>query len=544
MPAQRATVRFQGCWFAVLLAAVPRLAFAHPVSMSTAEIDVRRDRTNVELQVLVEELTLHYPVAANGEGVFSAVELRKHAQSHASFLNRDLLLLDGKGNRLECLATEVLADAISDKGVSETELKKLAVKYRFRFGPVGETGFLTASQTFGGKAAILPSIMDCMVFQEGVLADTPAQLLSGQAVTVKIDWASPPRPPKNWRELRDRRQTQLQERLGIASYGGLYSFIYVTPHEVRHEILVPLLTLEPWLPLKRRDPDFLEVEEQLEARKKIEVFFSDRNPVTIDGKVVKPIVDRVSFFELDIRDFAVNAKPRRVGVYQARVGIILAYPVSNSRTGPGPQRVALKWETYSKHAGFLRSIVYVHDGKPVEHFLRPDENTFSWQALKEQNKSQREIVPVVSRLKRAPQKLESEMISAEILRNVYRAFEYREEEAIYDALATSVDGPLLRTLYLQIRKSLLVAGQGDARSRIVEVRPVESNLKTTKADGFEVDLTWRAKGQIEHWGHIHSRENEYRARLSIAEKAGSWKLTGCRFLGQKRVRFQTRLRTK
>ena len=155
--------------------------------MSEAVIDVRKDRTHVELQVLVEELTLHYSGAANGEGVFSAADLRKHAQSHASFLKRDLRLLDGKGNRLECVSTEVLADAIPDAGVLETELKNRSVKYRFRFGPVGDTGFLTASQTFGGKAAILPSIMDCMVLQEGVLAEAPAQLLSRQSMTVKID---------------------------------------------------------------------------------------------------------------------------------------------------------------------------------------------------------------------------------------------------------------------------------------------------------------------------------------------------------------------
>jgi hypothetical protein len=466
-----------------VLAAAPRFTFAHPVSMSEAVIDVRKDRTHVELQVLVEELTLHYSVAANGEGVFPAADLRKHAQSHASFLKRDLRLLDGKGNRLECVSTEVLADAIPDAGVLETELKNRSVKYRFRFGPVGDTGFLTASQTFGGKAAILPSIMDCMVLQEGVLAEAPAQLLSRQSMTVKIDWSSPPKPLKNWRELRQRRQKQLAERLGIASYAGLYSFIYVTPHEVRHEILVPLLTLESWLPLKRRDPDFLEVEEQLAARQKIAAFFSERNPVTIDGARVKPVVDRVSFFGIDIRDFAVNAKPRRAGAYQARVGIILAYPVGQGTKGVRPKEsarrlvprsVELKWETFNKHAGFLRSIVYVHDGDPLEHFLRPDDDTFSWQAAKDQETPQRGVSPVATKLTRAPQKSESEKIATRILRNVYRAFEYREEEATYDALATSVDGPLLRTLYLQIRKSLLVAEQGDARSRIVEVRPVES----------------------------------------------------------------------
>lgn len=550
MSPQRNTVRFLGRCLSVVLAMVSRFAFAHPVSMSEAVVDVRRDQTQVEFQVLVEELTLHYSVVASGAGIFPAKELRKHAQSHAGFLKRDLRLLDGKGNRLECLETEVLDEAIPDGGVAETALKNLSVKYRFRFGAVGDTGFLTVSQTFGGKEAILPSIMDCMVLQEGVLADAPAQLLSRQSMTVRVDWNSPPKPLKNWRELRQRREQQLQGRLGIASYGGLYSFIYVTPHEVRHEVLVPLLTLESWFPLKRRDPDFLDVEEQQAARSSIEALFAKRNPVSIDGRPVAPVVDRISFFGLDIRDFAINTKPRRVGVYQARVGIILAYPVpeparraADSRES-SPRSVQLKWETFNKHAGFLRSIVYIHDGDPIEHFLRPEQNTFEWQASKTESTSERVVVPVAATLKDAPDTAKSEKIAADILRNIYRAFEYREEEATYDALASSVDGPLLRALYLQIRKSLLVAEQGDARSRIVEVQPVTSDLGKASASEFDIDLTWRAMGQIEHWGHIHTRENEYRARLSIAANSGSWKLSACRFLGQKRVQFQTSLRTK
>ena len=546
MSTSRLQLWLHACCFLAIVAVVPTCVVAHPVSLSDATIDVRRETTDVELQVLVEELTLHYPIAASGEGVYPAKDLRQHAKSHAEFLKRDLLLLDGKGRRLKCVSKKIDTDAIPDSGVPQAELKNLTVKYRLRFDPVGETGFLTISQTFGGPKAILPSIMDCMVLQAGVLAEAPAQLLSKQSLTVKIDWKSPPTPPKNWRELRKRREKQLAERLGIASYGGLYSFIYVTPHEVRHEVLIPLLTLQSWLPLKRSDPDFLDVAEQNAARKNIESFFTNRNPVTINGKTIKPTVDRVNFFGLDIRDFAVNAKPRKVGVYQGRVGIILVYPVPSNRLEEfiGPRSVSLNWETFNRHAEFLRSIVYIHDGDPAEHFSRPAESTFSWKAPgKGEANSLRKARPLAADTRQPVRKPEAEKAAVELLRNVYRAFEYREEEATYDALATSVDGRLLRTLYLQIRKSLLVAEQGNARARIRAVLPVASSLRNAGRQSFELDLTWHTRGQVEHWGHIHSRENEYRARLSIAERDGAWKLVECRFLGQKRLRFQTNLRT-
>ena len=78
-------MNFSRCylWFLAIAAAVPASAFAHPVSLSDATIDVRREGTSVEIQVLVEELTLHYEISSDGEGVFPAKELRQHAMSHA-----------------------------------------------------------------------------------------------------------------------------------------------------------------------------------------------------------------------------------------------------------------------------------------------------------------------------------------------------------------------------------------------------------------------------------------------------------------------------
>ncbi len=528
--------------FALLVFAVTASACAHPVSLSDATIDVRRDRTNVEIQVLVEELTLHYEVSSDGEGVFPAKELRQHAESHADFLKRDLLLLDGEGRRLKCTATKIDTSTIPDAGVPQTQLKNLTVKYRMQFQSIGKTEFITISQSFGGPKAVLPSIMDCLVLQSGVLAEAPAQLLSKESLTVKIDWGTPPTPPKNWKEIRQRREERLAERLGIASYGGLYSFIYVTPHEIRHEVLVPLLTLESWMSLKRRDPDFLEVSEQQATRKKIEAFFTTRNPVFLNGQPVRAIVDRVNFFGLDIRDFAVNAKPRKVGVHQARVGIILSYPLPRQTDSlVGLRSAKLTWETFGKHAEFLRSIVYIHDEDPVEHFFRPGDHTFTWKARQDPSAvAARPVVAEQTKLSRP----EAETVSIKLLRNVYRSFQFRDEEATYDALATSVDGRLLRTLYLQVRKSLQVGEQGNARSRVREVRPVGSTLLTSIPQKLELDLTWQTSGQVEHWGHIHSRDNEYRAQLSLAARDGAWKLLKCRFLGQKRLRFQTKLRTK
>lgn len=508
---------------------------AHPISMSEAVVDVHRDHVEVELTVFVEDLTVFHAIAANGKGFYPQDEVRTVAiLKHLPFVLEGLILRDADGNRLTSDVQVVGLENIPDDDIAETQLKEVTVVYRLNYPLSNPPGFVTVAQQFGGAKAILPAIMDCTVLQAGVLLDTSRPLLGGQSHTAKLDWENPPKPVRNWRELRERRRKDLRQRLGIASYSGLYSFIYVTEREVRHEVLIPLLTLEQWVPVKRRDPDFLDVDEQVAAREAIGKFFSDGNPVTINGQKIRPKLTRLNFFGLDIRDFALNSKPRRVGVYQGRIGVILSY-----RPETSPRQVDVTWELFSKHAPFLRSVVYEFDKSPVEHYFRPDEAEYHWSGSTPGDR------PRIQPVRVSDAKVDAATagkVTAGLLSNVYAAFGLREEEATYDALASGVDGPLLRMLYLQIRRSLLISEQGGARSHVDEVKPVSNRLIETTNGEFRIEHRWRVTGTVEHWGHIHTRENEYAARFDIKAVDENWKIEQARFTDQKRVRFQTEIR--
>jgi hypothetical protein len=511
---------------------------AHPISLTEAVVDVQQDRVDLELKVLVEDLVLYYPVSSDERDVYPAAALRKAAESHRTFVLDGLSLLTEKGTELEGSVVTVDTSRLSDEGVPQTEIKQVSVTYRLRYPTPRPLGFLTVSQTFGGEKAILPAMMDCQVKQQGIALDVPHPILSGQTLTTKFDWTKLPTPPKNWRELKERRSERLKQQLGISSYSGLYSFFYITPHEVRHEILIPLLTLDEWTSIQRKDESFLEVDEQKVAAAQVAEFFQKGNPVSINGSVVKPVVARVNFFGLDIRDFAMNAEPRRVSVGQARVGIMLSYP-SNKGV---PSEFHAKWETFSKFAPFLKSIIYEFNKPAIEHFFRPDEATFNWTSTNV-NQPPGSVVKAVASDARVPSSKQAEQISHSLIRNVYQAFDFHGEKETYDALDAVVDGPLLRSLYLQIRRSLLMAEQGGSRSRVLEVRPVSGSIIGTPSQReFQIELRWRVAGEVEHWGHIHTRENEFLGRLSVNNADGFWKLAELKFLSQKRVRFETRLR--
>jgi hypothetical protein len=47
---------------------------------------------------------------------------------------------------------------------------------------------------------------------------------------------------------------------------------------------------------------------------------------------------------------------------------------------------------------------------------------------------------------------------------------------------------------------------------------------------------------VEHWGHVHERENQFDAVFTIQPVDGSWKITRMDILGQQQKSARTTLR--
>ena len=136
----------------------------------------------------------------------------------------------------------------------------------------------------------------------------------------------------------------------------------------------------------------------------------------------------------------------------------------------------------------------------------------------------------------APPSAATEQVVIDLLRNIYQAFDYREESAIYDTLERSVDGELLTEIYLETRHSLELANQGGARAKVKSVELQDMEIHEDKAaGGFRADVTWNVIGSVGHWGHIHTRSNQYQAELSIKPVGDRWKLTGMNVLQEVRL---------
>lgn len=128
---------------------------------------------------------------------------------------------------------------------------------------------------------------------------------------------------------------------------------------------------------------------------------------------------------------------------------------------------------------------------------------------------------------------EARQIFTALHTQVYRAFDFAQEDAIYDSLARSVDGPLLDWLYTEVYRSLVLQDQGGAVAQVQAVDVLETELldpPDPAASAFRLRARWRVTGTVEHFGHAHQRTNTYTARYTIDRRAGpgqgenTWKI--------------------
>jgi hypothetical protein len=123
--------------------------------------------------------------------------------------------------------------------------------------------------------------------------------------------------------------------------------------------------------------------------------------------------------------------------------------------------------------------------------------------------------------------------------NIYLAFDYTDEGQVYDALARSVDGQLLDDLYNEIYRSLVMEEEGGAVSRIRHVEPISNRVTSIGllegVIAFSVEARWQVDGAVSHWGHSHSRTNEYLAEYTVVSGPEGWRIAASRVLEQTRV---------
>ena len=405
---------------------------------------------------------------------------------------------------------------------------------------------------------------------------TDFRYLSGPE-TVDLDWADP------W--YSSFRNRNLKRRFS----SPLSVYLYVENYEVRKEIIARPKDLQQWIELGLEDADTISVSEQEGLKNRVAEFLADKSPVTIDNRTPEPVLDRIHFVRRTLRRTGVIDPPEDLAAISATLGIIYVYPVDSL-----PEVVTMSWELFSDEIRRVPSSATDEAGG-LPYFLTPGDSILTWQNFLTNptvptlvaiaTPSAGVPVPLASAvcgvvvialligfvkkgLRRSPRMVlliaafmaatvllrpvarvavpipgaggmsqeETEAVMGGLLTNVYRAFDYRDESTIYDTLKRSATGDLLTKIYLETRQALELQNQGGARVKVkevgvdsVEARPLEGKK------GFVAQCVWTVAGSVGHWGHIHTRQNQYDAVFTIEAIDGVWKITELELLEEKRV---------
>jgi len=377
---------------------------------------------------------------------------------------------------------------------------------------------------------------------------------------------------------------------------GLRTFLYVEPYEVRHETLVRVKDLEAWMDLGLRGDEFIEVDEVNPLKQRAGEFLLKHSMVSINGKQLHPILDRTSFVKYTMTRTYFLEQPERMPLNTAMLGVIITY-----LTAGIPQEVTVDWDLFSDRiqkvptsavdpAGPFPSYVTPDDNVLIwKNFLKTYKIPTVAEVTVDDSLTKMGVpigsvlslvmlVPVVFQMRRRrqltkPLRLhigliglliagcallfpyfhvsvtrpsvmvprlgdkEAVVVLNSLLKNIYRSFDFREEEDVYDRLATSVSGDLLADIFLQNRKSLVVTQAGGARARVKEVEIEDVTVKhlDDRPLALLFHSKWTAMGTVGHWGHIHMRKNRYEANIIVEPMEEVWKITGLELLEEKRI---------
>jgi hypothetical protein len=330
-------------------------------------------------------------------------------------------------------------------------------------------------------------------------------------VNLNLDWDDP------WR-------SRIDDPDFVRRHAEPRSYVYIESYEVRHELLVRLNDLKPWLDLGLQDDRYVEESERDALQKKVGAFLMGRNALSIDGTIALPQLDRVEFVRYDQTGVVPVGKQGRLETASALVGVMLVYLTDHPAS-----RIQIQWDLFGDNSGD-RQVSFIQGKETFDGYMTPGQSFFEWSrydplepALPSEDATDLSLSAQSNPVKRVPifsqswvifaiiiglcllsfkprlversnfqawtgmflivaiglifQALpailsergphppilddnQARMLLQSLLHNAYRAFQLRDEEKAYDRLAKSLDGDLLDEIYIQQRRAILMRAKG------------------------------------------------------------------------------------
>ena len=463
---------------------------------------------------------------------------------------------------------------------SEDREKVIFLELAYAFEGQPET--LTIQPPLDPSAGLVAASIGFVLYHQGVAVNDFRYF--SQQETLQLDWSDP------WYSRFERKN--LRRRY----YAPAAAFIYVENFEVRKEIIFRPKDLQSWVDLGLEGQSVISSEMRDEVREEAAQFLANHTPLQIDGQSVDGTLDRVHFIKRTLQTSGVVEPGENIDINTALIGAIYTYPIESlpQQVAMGwdlfNERITQVPAVTTDEAGGMPTTIDPDDPTLLWQNYLTNPSLPAFMEVLPPPQTRRIPIPVVSvlclgvlavvwiRRRRAglanrksrrrgtvasialialtvlacrwpvwtlsipdggSGQLTAEnnaAVTHSLLHNVYRAFDYRDEDTIYDVLDRSVSGDLLTKIYLDTQKSLTLASQGGARVKVTDLEMLGCQAKPAEDRGsFLADCTWNVIGSVGHWGHIHQRINQYRAQLTVRSIDGQWKLTDMQLLSEERL---------
>ena len=365
------------------------------------------------------------------------------------------------------------------------------------------------------------------------------------------------------------------------------SFVSIEAFEIRHEVLVRLRDVAERIGVT--DGPELAVDEQDDVKQRVRDLVFAHMSLEIGGESPTPTSERVDFLTLDDKGVLPRPTPVSETVENAWVGLTAVYLTPTPCQSP-----SVDWEFIEGAAEIPATVTDPESTRSV--LLNPGEPALRWDNELAEDPTPRVsataveppelIIPiwsllplaaalflVVAGLRRrlpdlsfalarvmlvvavilgplgnlamalpssvgsAPSTVQAQRILGRVLPNIYRAFEFREESAVFDRLSMAVTGETLTEIYLEHRKVLAMEERGGAQARVEAVEVIEvDSVEPEDSGGFSARAVWTVGGTVTHFGHRHFRQNRYDARVLVVPNDDVWKIREIEVFDEERVR--------
>ncbi|MCG6156214.1 hypothetical protein [Rubinisphaera margarita] len=337
---------------------------AHPISVSDVYVECQQERLLVRIEVFTEDLYLFHNLPLGDDNALSVQTVQEGVKLHQTFLAERFLILNRNGDRLEPKFLRADTQDLPNEPIPFEQLMYFKVFYEFEFTFQDRPEYLTFLHRFTGEKVVLPAEVQVKVKplqgrreQKILLPDQPWTI--HLAAIEERGAADADMSPQ---EILEQRQT---ETLGIQSYGATYAFLYIEPNEIRLEALVPLATLLGSLDVELEPDGKLDLDDQTQLKSDVEAFFQKNVSLQFEGREQDLMTDRIEFFGVALRDFSQQREPEVVSIANARVGIILSAPVSESISSG-----QLTWDVFNEHL-YEVNLAIVQGEETTADMIRP-----------------------------------------------------------------------------------------------------------------------------------------------------------------------------